>query len=193
MKQTGIPYLFVRGGTSRGPYFDRAYPSENLETLSKVLVAAVGSSHPLNIDGIGVSATLTTKVAMLPNSEDDWTNIDYFFAQGTVEDGLVDYKPTCSNILSGVGASAIEMTLHEPEDHETMLRIRSVNTVAHIVATVQTPGGELSYEGDTVIDGVPGTSSPVALNFMNVVGSSTAAFQPTGDLREELDDIKVGG
>ena len=35
--------------------------------------------------------------------DDDWADIDYFFAQVSVEDGLVDFKPTCGNILSGVG------------------------------------------------------------------------------------------
>jgi hypothetical protein len=52
MTQTAIPYLFMRGGTSRGPYFNRADLPEDLDDLAGVLVAVVGSGHPLNIDGI---------------------------------------------------------------------------------------------------------------------------------------------
>ena len=107
MTQTAIPYLFMRGGTSRGPYFNRADLPEDRETLAEVLLAVVGSGHPLNIDGIGGGAAVTTKVAMLSPSDDDWADVDYFFAQVSVEDRLVDFKPTCGNILSGVGPAAV--------------------------------------------------------------------------------------
>ncbi|MDE0716062.1 MAG: 4-oxalomesaconate tautomerase, partial [Gammaproteobacteria bacterium] len=53
MRQTGIPFLFMRGGTSRGPYFRREDLPRELEGLSDVLIAVLGSGHPLNIDGIG--------------------------------------------------------------------------------------------------------------------------------------------
>ena len=53
MTQTGIPFLFMRGGTSRGPYMNRADLPDDLDTLAEVLIAIVGSGHPLNIDGIG--------------------------------------------------------------------------------------------------------------------------------------------
>ena len=53
MTQTNIPFHFMRGGTSRGPYFKRADLPQDQETLAQVLIAAVGSGHSLNIDGIG--------------------------------------------------------------------------------------------------------------------------------------------
>lgn len=191
MTQTAIPFLFLRGGTSRGPYFRRADLPEDLDTLAEVLIAVVGSGHPLNIDGIGGGAAVTTKVAMLSTSDDDWADVDYFFAQVSVEDRLVDFKPTCGNILSGVGPAAIEMGLIQPQGDETEVKIRAVNTGARVVARIQTPGGELTYEGDAAIAGVPGTAAPIALNFMGVVGSSTGAFLPTGNLRDEIDGVEV--
>ncbi|MEO0665079.1 MAG: PrpF domain-containing protein, partial [Pseudomonadota bacterium] len=114
MTQTAIPFYFMRGGTSRGPYMNRADLPEDRETLAKVLVSLVGSGHPLNIDGIGGGAAVTTKVAMLSKAEEDWADVDYFFGQVGVEDGLVDFKPTCGNILVGVGPAALEMGLVEP-------------------------------------------------------------------------------
>ena len=114
MTQTAIPYLFMRGGTSRGPYFNRADLPQDRETLAEVLLAVVGSGHPLNIDGIGGGAAVTTKVAMLSPSDDGWADVDYFFAQVSVEDRLVDFKPTCGNILSGVGPAAVELGLVQP-------------------------------------------------------------------------------
>ena len=189
--QTGIPFLFLRGGTSRGPYFKRADLPEDLDTLSKVLIAAVGAGQPLNIDGIGGGTAVTTKVAMLSRSDDDWADIDYFFAQVGVEDRLVDYKPTCGNILSGVGPAAIEMGLLEAADGITTINIHAVNTGARVVASVHTPHGVVQYDGDAVIDGVPGTAAPIGLAFMDLVGSATGSFLPTGNLTDVVDGITV--
>lgn len=191
MTQTAIPYLFMRGGTSRGPYFLRDDLPEDLETLAEVLIAAIGSGHALNIDGIGGGAAVTTKVAMLSKANDNWADIDYFFAQVSVEDKLVDFKPTCGNILSGVGPAAIEMGLIEPTGEETEINIRAVNTGAQVVAKVQTPGGGLTYVGETEIAGSPGSSAAIQLKFMGVVGSATGKFLPTGNLRDEIDGIEV--
>lgn len=191
MTQTAIPYLFMRGGTSRGPYFNRTDLPKDLDILAKVLIAAVGSGHALNIDGIGGGNAVTTKVAMLSKSEDDWADVDYFFAQVSVEDKIVDFKPTCGNILSGVASAAIEMGLVEADQGETEVCIRAVNTGAQVLAKVQTPGQIVTYEGDVSIDGVPGTAAPVALNFMKVAGSSTGAFLPTGKPIDVFGGIKV--
>ncbi|WP_420004369.1 4-oxalomesaconate tautomerase [Arenibacterium sp. LLYu02] len=191
MAQTAIPYLFMRGGSSRGPYFNRADLPEDRDQLAQVLIAALGSGHPLNIDGIGGGAAVTTKVAMLSPSEDDWADVDYFFAQVSVEEQQVDFKPTCGNILSGVGPAAIDMGLVAPTGDVTEVRIRAVNTGAKVLARVQTPGGELTFDGETEIAGVPGTAAPIELSFMGVVGSSTGAFLPTGNLRDEIDGIEV--
>lgn len=191
MTQTAISFLFMRGGTSRGPYFNRADLPEDRETLAEVLLAVLGSGHPLNIDGIGGGAAVTTKVAMLSRSNDPNADIDYFFAQVSVEDRTVDFKPTCGNILSAVGPAAIEMGLVQPTGDTTRIRVLSVNTGARVEAVVETPDGRVRYDGSAAIDGVPGTAAPIYLNFMDVVGSSTGALLPTGALRDVIDGIEV--
>jgi len=182
MTQTGIPYIFMRGGSSRGPYFNAADLPKDRETLAAVLVAALGSGHKLNIDGIGGGNAVTTKVAILSKSEDDWADVDYFFAQVSVLDGLVDFKPTCGNILAGVGSAALEMGLVQALGDVTQIKIRAVNTGAKVSADIQSPGCTLTYEGSATIDGVPGQAAPVRLNFHEVAGSSTGAFLPTGNM-----------
>ena len=170
---------------------NRADLPADRDRLAEVLVAAVGSGHPLNIDGIGGGNAVTTKVAMLSRSDDDWADIDYFFAQVSVADKLVDFKPTCGNILTGVGPAALEMGLIDPAGPQTDVRIRAINTGARVLARIRTPDGGVTYDGDTAIDGVPGTAAPVELNFMDVAGSSTGAFLPTGNLTDEVDGISV--
>ena len=191
MSQVSIPCLFMRGGTSRGPYLDRRDLPEDRKKLADVLIAAVGAGHPLNIDGIGGGAAVTTKVAMLSPSEDDWADVDYFFAQVNVEEREVDFSPTCGNILAGVGPAAIEMGLVQPGSGETAVKILSTNTGARVEAVVQTPDGGVDYEGDAQIDGVPGTAAPVLLKFMQVVGSNTGSLHPSGETREAINGVDV--
>lgn len=191
MTQTPVPFHFMRGGTSRGPYFNRADLPDDLDALSEILIAVIGAGNPRNIDGIGGGNAVTNKVAMLSRTQTDDADIDYFFAQVSVTDRLVDYGPTCGNILVGVAPAAIEMGLIEASDPVTSVRIRAVNTGALVEAVVQTPGGKVLYDGDVAIDGVPGTAAPVGLNFLDVVGSRTGAMFPTGKQRETIDGIEV--
>ncbi|MHC8509503.1 MAG: 4-oxalomesaconate tautomerase [Rhodospirillales bacterium] len=191
MNQTSIPFLFMRGGSSRGPYMRRDDLPKDQNTLAKVLIAAVGGGHPLNIDGVGGGNAVTTKTAMLSRSEDDWADIDYFFAQVAVAQELVDFKPTCGNILAGVGPAALEMGLVPASGETAEIKIRAVNTGARITALVSTPGGAVTYEGDTRIDGVPGAAAPVQLSFMDIAGSLTGALLPTGAPRNTVDGIEV--
>lgn len=191
MPQTAIPFLFMRGGTSRGPYFNSCDLPEDRVQLSRVLIAALGSGHPINIDGIGGGTAVTTKVAMLSRSDDEWADVDFFFAQVSVQDQLVDYEPSCGNILTGVGPAAIEMGIVEARSSATTVRIRAVNTGARIESVVQTVDGSVEYEGDTQINGVPGAAAPVLLRFMDVVGSKTGALFPTGAASEMIEDVEV--
>lgn len=191
MTQTAIPYVFMRGGTSRGPFFNAADLPSDQDSLAEVLLAVLGSGHPLNIDGIGGGNAVTTKVAMLSASRDPWADIDYFFAQVSVQDRLVDFKPSCGNILAGVASAAIEMGLVTPTGDITEVKIRAVNTESRTKAVVQTPGKAITYDGDAQIDGVPGTAAAVALNFLEVAGSLTNKFLPTGNLIDEIDGIEV--
>lgn len=191
MTQTAIPFHFMRGGTSRGPYFQRSDLPRDRDRLAEVLIAAVGAGHPLNIDGVGGGNAVTTKVAMLSRSDDPGADIDYFFGQVAVTERLVDFGPTCGNILVGVGPAAIEMGLVPVAGDVTPVRIRAVNTGALVEAQVLTPGGRVLYAGETEIAGVPGTAAPVALNFLDVVGSRTGRMFPTGNRTDVIDGVQV--
>ena len=186
-----IPCLLMRGGTSKGPYFNAADLPRDRNELAVLLIAAVGAGHPLNIDGVGGGNAVTTKVAILSKSDDEWADVDYLFAQVAVEQELVDFSPTCGNILAGVGPAALEMGLVPTTGDETSVNIRSVNTQARVEAIVQTPKGRVCYEGEASINGVPGTAAPVILNFMNVIGSKTGALFPTGNAIDQIDGQEV--
>ena len=189
--QTAIPFIYMRGGTSKGPVFDKKDLPQDQKTLGEVLIAAVGSGHQLNIDGLGAGNSVTTKVPILSKSKDKWADIDYFFVQVQALKKEVDFRTTCGNMLSTVGPAAIEMGLFQPTADETTIKIRAVNTGGRFVSKVQTPGGKLVYQGATSIDGVPGTAAPIELQFLDITGSKTGKFLPTGNLRDIIDGVEV--
>ncbi|KAG0578176.1 hypothetical protein KC19_4G003900 [Ceratodon purpureus] len=192
MVQRMIPCLLMRGGTSRGTYFLKEHLPRDRETLDKVLLQVMGSPDPHQIDGLGGATATTSKVAVLSRSQEPGIDIDFLFAQVSVTTAMVDWGPTCGNILAGVGPAAIEMGLiPNIGNAETKVRIRLVNTGGFVEAVVQTPGKHVTYEGDVAIDGVPGTSAPIELSFVDVVGSKTGKLLPTGRLRDLIDAIEV--
>lgn len=191
MKQKAIPFVMMRGGTSRGLYFDKTNLPDDFDALGEVLMAAIGAGHPLNIDGLGGGNTVTTKVAILSCSEEKNIDIEYLFAQVGVHERTIDFAPTCGNILCGVGAAAIELGLSKPNDAQTTLAIRASNTGALIETLLQTPHGDVQYNGSAAIDGVPGTAAPVDLRFKEIVGGLTGRLLPTCQPLDLICDIPV--
>ena len=191
MTQRAIPCMFMRAGTSRGPFFLLEDLPADPEVRDRVLLAAMGSPDPRQIDGLGGATTVTSKVAMVSPSERPGIDVDYHFAQVWLDRAIVDTAPSCGNMLAGVGPFAIERGLVTADADETRVRIFDVNTGSRIEAIVQTPGGTVTYAGDQQIDGVPGTGAPVVLRFSDVVGSKCGAMFPTGAVREEIDGVAV--
>ena len=108
-----VPCVLMRGGTSRGPFFlERDLPRDRGE-LSHFLLGAMGSPHNLQVDGIGGGNPLTSKVAIVAASKQPGADVDYLFAQVSIDRAFVDFSPNCGNMLSAVGPFAIEAGLVE--------------------------------------------------------------------------------
>ena len=129
--QTKIPCVIMRGGTSRGPFFlSRDLPAD-IAIRDAVLLAAMGSPHDYQVDGIGGGMTLTSKVAMIGPSTRDDADVDYLFAQVSVKEAIVDTKPNCGNMLVGVGPFAIEAGIVLAGNPETTVRIYNGPAARH--------------------------------------------------------------
>ena len=57
--------MFMRGGTSHGPFFRAADLPSDVATRDRVLLAVMGSPDARQIDGIGGADPLTSKVGMV--------------------------------------------------------------------------------------------------------------------------------
>ena len=181
----------MRGGTSKGLYFLEEDLPGDTAARDRLLLAAMGSPDDRQIDGMGGAHPLTSKVAVVARSGDDAADVDYLFLQVIVDKAVVSDGQNCGNILAGVGPFAIERGLVEAQDGVTTVRIRMLNSGGIASAQVQTPGGQVRYEGDASIDGVPGTAAPVMIDFVDVAGSNCGALLPTGRVRDEIDGVEV--
>ena len=181
----------MRGGTSKGLYFQaKDLPAESA-IRDRVLLAAMGSPDSRQIDGVGGAHPLTSKVAIVSPSQRDDADVDYLFLQVVVDKAVVSDAQNCGNILAGVGPFAIDEGLVAATEGVTDVRIHMVNTGALAVAQVQVKNGKSVYEGDAEIDGVPGGAAPVLIDFLDIAGSSCGALLPTGNVTDTFEGITV--
>ena len=187
--QIKIPCMFMRGGTSRGPYFLKKDLPEDVSQRDKILLAVMGSPDIRQIDGLGGAEPVKSKVAIIDKSKEDGIDVDYYFAQVKVDEPIVDTKPSCGNILVGVGPYAVEKGLVKAKDGETSVVVRDKNTGMKIEQIVKTPNKIVEYDGDYLIDGVPTAGSPIKLKFLNIIGSQTKKLFPSGNSQDQIDGI----
>ena len=186
-----IPCVLMRGGTSKGPVFLASDLPVSTAERDELLLAVMGSGHELEIDGIGGGSPQTSKVAIVSPSAHPEADVDYLFVQVMVSQRRVDTAPNCGNMLCAVGPFAVEHGLVAATGDVTQVRIRNLNTGTFVCADVNTPGGQVSYDGDTQIDGVPGSAAPVQLTFLDAAGSKTGKLFPTGQQTDVFDGVAV--
>jgi 4-oxalomesaconate tautomerase len=183
--------MWMRGGTSKGGYFLAEDLPADPAARDAFLLRVMGSPDPRQIDGMGGADPLTSKVAVVSKSARDGVDVDYLFLQVFVDQAIVTGAQNCGNILAGVGPFAIERGLVAATGDETRVAIFMENTGQVAVATIQTPGGRVTYRGDTAIDGVPGTATSIPLAFSDTAGSSCGALLPTGNGVDEIEGVAV--
>jgi 4-oxalomesaconate tautomerase len=198
--QRAVPCLFMRGGTSRGPFFDSRELPADIPTRDRVLLAVMGSPDRRQIDGLGGAHPLTSKVGIVGRSERDGVDLEFLFAQLQPDQDTVDTTPNCGNMLAAVVPFAVETGLFPATGDTTTARVLTLNTDMQCDITVLTPlltpghGSERSveYAGDARIDGVPGTSAPITIEFLDTAGSVCSGLLPTGSVRDSVEAPGVG-
>jgi len=140
----------------------------------------MGGAHPL-----------TSKIAIVSKPSRPDADVDYLFLQAVVDEPRIDTSQNCGNLLAGIGPFAIENGLVKATGDVTDVRIHMLNTKSIAVASIQTPGGKVEYQGNARIDGVPGTAAPIPIDFLNVAGSSCGALLPTGHARDVVEGIEL--
>src|SRR5699024_7353399 len=126
--QTAIPCHLMRGGTSRGPMFRAVDLPRNPQLRDAVLLAIMGSPHPLQVDGVGGGHPLTSKAGIVECSEHQGVDLDFTFAQLQPDGETVQTSANCGNMLAAVVPFAVESGLLQPEADVTEAVVRTTNT-----------------------------------------------------------------
>lgn len=185
-----IPYMQIRGGSSKGVYFRAADLPADINERDQLLLDAMGRDAR-QIDGLGGANPLTSKVGIISPSRRDDADVDYLFVQVVVGENRVDTTPNCGNILAGVGAFALESGMMAAQGDTTTVRVHMLNSGNRCELTVQTPNGRVEYKGEARIDGVPGTAAPVICSYLDVAGSACGSLLPTGNVLDVIDGVPV--
>jgi len=186
-----IPTTLMRGGTSKGLYFNARDLPASPRARDRALLAAMGSPDARQIDGVGGAHPLTSKVAVIGPATRPDADVDYLFLQVVVDKAEVSDSQNCGNILAGVGPWSIEHGLVRITGESTPVRIHMVNTGSVAVAHVPTPRGAVEYEGEARIDGVPGSAAAIPIDFLDVAGSSCGSLFPTGTACDRIEGIEA--
>lgn len=181
------PCVYMRGGTSKAVIFHKKDLPEDRTLWADIFLKVMGTPDPKQIDGMGGTVSSTSKIAVIAPSQRADADVDYYFVQVDIKQPNVSDNLNCGNISSAVGPFAIDEGLVPAVEPVTTVRIYNENTKKIIESHVRVSNGKAEVYGDTEIDGVPGTGSPIDLYFDHPGGAATGKTFPTGKRMEILD------
>ena len=193
MTQTMIPAVFMRGGTSKGVFFVASDLPAARADMARLFLAVLGSPDPYGrqLDGMGGGISSLSKAVVISRSTHPEADVDYTFAQVSVDRPEVEWSVNCGNLSSAVGPFAVDQGLVrvEPEG-EALVRIHQVNTRKIIHARFPVHAGKAEVTGDFSIDGVAGTGARIRLDFLDPGGTRGGGLLPSG---AAADTIQIDG
>ena len=191
----GIPCLYMRGGTSKGPFFKASDLPADIAARDRVLLAAMGSPDLRQIDGLGGADPLTSKMAIIGPPRTDipraaGSHLTYTFGQVELDEPGIDYLSLCGNISAAVGAFAVYEGMAPPSVPVT--RVRAYNTNLGRMLTIEVPVADNRplERGNYVVPGVPGSGAKILIDFSDTAGAATGRLLPTG---AAVDRLEVAG
>jgi 2-methylaconitate isomerase len=199
--QIRIPATYMRGGTSKGVFFNlQDMPASTQvpgSARDALLLRVIGSPDPYGkqTDGMGGATSSTSKTVILAKSTQPDHDVDYLFGQVAIDKAFVDWSGNCGNLSAAVGAFAINSGLVDasrvPDTGVAIVRIWQANISKTIIAYVPMTQGAVQETGDFELDGVTFPAAEVVLDFMNPADDDAGGSMfPTGHV---VDDLEVPG
>jgi len=195
-QQLKIPATYMRGGTSKGVFFNlldlpatAQLPGPARDAL---LMRVIGSPdvYGKQIDGMGGATSSTSKTVILSPCTQPDHDVDYLFGQVSIDKAFVDWSGNCGNLSSAVGAFAISSGLVDPSripnDGIAVVRIWQANIKKTIIAHIPMANGLVQEIGDFQLDGVTFPAAEIKLEFINPSAADADMF-PTGNLVDQLE------
>ena len=199
--QLSIPAIYMRGGTSKGTFFNLADLPKRCQVAGEArdnfLLRVVGSPDPYGkqIDGLGNGSSSTSKAVILSPAPDSAHDVNYLFGQVNITKPMIDWSGNCGNLSAAVGACAIHMGLVAPEripaDGICTVRIWQENIGKTLIAHVPIVAGQVQETGDFILDGAPFPAARIQVDFISPAPEGSNMF-PTGNLTDTLSVPEIG-
>ncbi|MDA0127921.1 2-methylaconitate cis-trans isomerase PrpF [Vibrio sp. MarTm2] len=199
--QIKVPATYMRGGTSKGVFFNLADLPIEAQQPGKLrddlLLRVIGSPDPYakQIDGMGGATSSTSKTVIVSKSATPGHDVDYLFGQVSIDKPFVDWSGNCGNLSAAVGPFAIHAGLIEPErlpdNGIAEIRIWQVNIQKTIIAHVPIVNGLVQETGDFELDGVTFPAAEIQVDFVKPADGEGSMF-PTGNITDEFDVPGIG-
>jgi len=199
--QIKVPATYMRGGTSKGVFFNLAdLPAAAQvagEARDNLLLRVIGSPDPYakHTDGMGGATSSTSKAVILAKSDVPDHDVDYLFGQVAIDKPFIDWSGNCGNLTAAVGAFAISNGLVDvervPENGIAVVRIWQANIKKTIIAHIPMTKGEVQETGDFELDGVTFPAAEVVVEFMDPADGEGDMF-PSGNLIDSLEVPGIG-
>ncbi len=201
MSQIKVPATYMRGGTSKGVFFNlEDLPTEAQvagEARDKLLLRVIGSPDPYakQIDGMGGATSSTSKTVIVSRSSRDDHDVDYLFGQVSIDKPFVDWSGNCGNLSAAIGPFAIHAGLipqeRIPENGIVTVRVWQVNIGKTILVHVPIVNGFVQESGEFELDGVTFPAAEIQVDFVDPADGEGSMF-PTGNLVDDLVVPDVG-
>lgn len=199
--QIKIPATYIRGGTSKGVFFNLTDLPQAAQVAGEardaMLLRVIGSPDPYGkqTDGMGGATSSTSKTVILSKASVPEHDVDYLFGQVAIDRAFVDWSGNCGNLTAAVGSFAIYSGLVDPQripdNGVCVVRIWQANIKKTIIARVPITNGEVQETGDFELDGVTFPAAEVPVEFVDPSDGEGAMF-PTGNLVDDLDVPGIG-
>ncbi|HDZ3712652.1 TPA: 2-methylaconitate cis-trans isomerase PrpF [Vibrio vulnificus] len=199
MSQMKVPATYMRGGTSKGVFFNLAdLPPEAQvagEKRDQLLLRVIGSPDPYGkqIDGMGGATSSTSKTVIVSKSSRADHDVDYLFGQVSIDKPFVDWSGNCGNLSAAVGPFAIHAGLIEeqriPQNGVVTVKVWQANIGKTIEVHVPIQHGLVQETGEFSLDGVTFPAAEIQVDFVDPADGEGSMF-PTGNL---MDDLVVPG
>ena len=194
MGRLKIPAVFIRGGTSKGVFFHESdLPSDKTER-NQIILHALGSPDPYKrqLNGMGGGLSSLSKVVIIDRSQHADADIDYTFAQVSINEPCVDYVGSCGNLSAAVGPFAVDEGLIDVSDGEAFIRVHMTNTGKIYNARFPVKDGLTVEQGDYVMPGVAGSGARITLDYLDPGGAITGALLPSGRVSDRIECDGLG-
>jgi 2-methylaconitate cis-trans-isomerase PrpF len=207
-----IPATFIRGGTSKGIFLNRAHLPIDQSQWDAIFLGIMGSpdaQYGRQLNGMGGGVSSLSKICVVGSPSETQkaagVDVEYTFAQVGIRDCIVDYSGNCGNLSSMIGVFAVDEGMCTPRiSHATAtsgpkltgsVRTFNTNTNKRIDNTFLVVQAESGSHYVPVLDGeqasiagVPGRAAPILLDFVSPSGARTGQLLPSG---RPLDTVHI--